>query len=75
MSKRKRTPTPRLVSEDEEAFEQVETAARIRESAENSFFSSSDAADTMVERIKRIKTRSQPDPEPSLGDIEMNTEK
>lgn len=65
VSKRKRTPTPKLASEDEEAFEQAETAARIRESAENSSFSSADAADAIVERIKRIKTRSQPDPEPS----------
>jgi hypothetical protein len=65
VSKRKRTPTPKLVSEDEEAFEQAETAARIRESAENSSFSSNDVADVMVERIKRIKTRSQPDPESS----------
>ncbi|CAI6338145.1 unnamed protein product [Periconia digitata] len=65
VSKRKRTPTPKLVSEDEEAFEQAETAAKIRESAENSSFSSSDAADTIIERIKRIKTRSQPDSEPN----------
>lgn len=65
VSKRKRTPTPKLVLEDEEVFEQAETTARIRESAENSSFSSNDAAGAMVERIKRIKTRSQPDPEPS----------
>ena len=42
VSKRKRTPPPKPVSEDEEAFEQAETAARSQESAENSSFSSAE---------------------------------
>lgn len=59
VSKRKRTPTPKLVSEDEETFGRAETAVAMRELDDNSSFSSADAADVVVERIKRVKTRSQ----------------
>jgi hypothetical protein len=65
VSKRKRLPTPKLTSEDEAAFEQAENAATTRYLEENSSFSSADAVDIVVERTKRIKTRSQPDSEPS----------
>jgi hypothetical protein len=52
VSKRKRTSTPKLVSDDEEAFARAETAATMQELAGNSSFSSADAADVVVERIK-----------------------
>jgi len=65
VSKRKRLPTPKLTSEDEAAFVQAEDAAAARYLEENSSFSSADAVDFVAERTKRIKTRSQPDSEPS----------
>lgn len=65
VSKRKRLPTPKLTSEDEAAFEQAENAATTRYLEENSSFLSANAVDIVVERTKRIKTRSQPDSKPS----------
>lgn len=66
ISKRKRVPTPRLTSEDEAMFEQAEEEAEAQHLEENSSFSSADVVDVVVERTKRIKTRSQQDPDPSL---------
>ncbi|KAF1948633.1 hypothetical protein CC80DRAFT_556128 [Byssothecium circinans] len=64
VSKRKRPLTPKLTSEDEAEFERAETATTKR-NLEDGSFSSADAVDAVVERAKRIKTRSQPDSEPS----------
>jgi hypothetical protein len=59
ISKRKRVSTPKLTSENEATFERAEDEAEARHLEENSSFSSADVVDVVVERTKRIKTRSQ----------------
>jgi len=66
ISKRRRVPTPTLTSEDEAMFERTEEKADAQHLEENSSFSSADVVDVVVERTKRIKTRSQQDSDQSL---------
>jgi hypothetical protein len=47
-------------------FERAEEEAEAQHLEENSSFSSADVVDVVVGRTKRIKTRSQQDPDQSL---------